>query len=276
MIKYINRIILVMLAGLGLLTTYNLSEAYVISNFLTAEGQKALDEENYAFFMPSRFYNDVLLMDFNFTENGSSFDIRIYEVARIMSDAEGIRVEDGIFLLIEQLSGPELAYTLDIEYVVDDDFSIEYIGKKQFSLPLYISLQSQTDRTILLKDDFLAEDELTYLEITEIHIYEDKELSFEIPVSIDFESFVIKDQIEDYLAANNNEAPVESFDDVSVTEYIRPVDTNNVIFRNLAIYVTLVITLTVVFFRYKNKRLGRKKATEGLQKDVTKINEKSR
>jgi len=174
MISYINKIILVILAGLGLLTTYNLSEGYVISQYLQEEGQKALDREEYTFFMPSRYYNDVLLEDLIVTEGTSIFHIRIYEVARIMAYKTGLEVEDGIFLLIEQLEGEDLAYTLDVEFVSSGDLTISYLGKKQLELPLYATIQKQTERTILLKDDFYDEESDLYHQLTTIRIKSDR------------------------------------------------------------------------------------------------------
>jgi len=275
MIKYINKIILVLLAGLGLLTTYNLSEAHVISSYLEKEGRKALENEDYTFFMPSRYYNENILADFTHTENDSSFQIKIYEVARIMAYEEGLEVEDGIFLLIEQLSGTPLLYTFDVDFVSDDDLIISYFGKRQLSLPLYATIQGQTERTILLKDDFYDEETDAYLPLTSIRIYENDELSFDIPVLIDFESFVIKNQIISYMETND-EAPNEAFLSVSITPVISPYDTNQIILRNMIIYVSFVILMTFVIYGKRNKRLGRKRATEGLQTDVDKLKEKDK
>jgi len=275
MIKYINKIILVLLAGLGLLTTYNLSEAHVISSYLEKEGRKALENEDYTFFMPSRYYNENILADFTHTENDSSFQIKIYEVARIMAYEEGLEVEDGIFLLIEQLSGTPLLYTFDVDFVSDDDLIISYFGKRQLSLPLYATIQGQTERTILLKNDFYDEETDAYLPLTSIRIYENDELSFDIPVLIDFESFVIKNQIISYMETND-EAPNEAFLSVSITPVISPYDTNQIILRNMIIYVSFVILMTFVIYGKRNKRLGRKRATEGLQTDVDKLKEKDK
>ena len=262
-----------MLAGLGLLTTYNLTEAYVISSYLTTQGEKALLEENYTFFMPSRYYNDVALVDTVFTDGETTLKIKIYEVARIMIYEDDLNVEDGIFLLIEQVSGPALHYTFDVEFIANEDLVIEYFGKKQFTLPLYITIQGGTERTVLLKDDFYDEEQEMYLPLTELKIYQNKLLSFEIPVFVDFDQFVIRDQIQHYLDAHD-EAPQEAAENYSIAPVIRIEDTNKLILRNMIIYVASVIILTVVFFRYKNNRLGKKKATEGLQKDVKKIYEK--
>lgn len=271
MIKYINRIVLVLLAGLGLLTTYNLSEAHVISTYLNEKGQEALDEGNYTFFMPSRYYHEDILVETTHTEDNVSLVIRIYEVSRIMSDEEGLRVEDGIFLLIEQISGEDLPYTFDVEFIADEDLIIPYVGKKQLSLPLYASIQKQTERTIVLKDDFYDTESDAYKPLTEIRLFQEENFDISIPVNIDFETFIIKDQIEGYLSSHDDIAPTEDFLDVSVTERIVPVDSNRIILRNLIIYVVIVITLTITFFRYKNNRLGRKEKTEGLQKDVSKL-----
>jgi hypothetical protein len=273
MIKYIYRFVLILLAGLGLLTTYNLTEAYVISGYLTREGEKALLDENYDFFLPSRYYNQNLLVDTVFSHEDTTLKIKIYEVARIMIYEEGLQVEDGIFLLIEQVSGTDLHYTFDIEFISNDDLVIEYFGKKQFTLPLYITMQGGTERTVLLKEDFYNEENDVYLPLTSIKIYQNKVLSFEIPVTIDFNQFVIRDQIQSYLDLHD-EAPEEAAENYSIAPVIKIEDTKGFILRNMIIYVATIIVLTVVFFRYKNNRLGKKKATEGLQKDVKKIYEK--
>lgn len=271
MIKYINRIIYALLAALGLMLVFNLSESYVISNFLIAEGEKALEENRMEFFMPSRYYFETPIQNFEFSEDGYTFQILIYEVARIQIVDDEYVVSDGIFFLMNQLAGEDLANIFEVEYLNDETIINTYVGSKQFTLPLYTTYQKSDKRTILLKDDFLVDND--YLDLTSVKIYQGEELKFTIPVSVDFDTFTIKTQIENYLVTNDD-TPKDPFGTVAITPYVEYEDTNHVIVRNIIIYFVSISLITVLLFKYKNKQLGRKKATQGLKQDIEKLHKK--
>jgi hypothetical protein len=125
-------------------------------------------------------------------------------------------------------------------------------------------------RPILLKDDFLVND--TYLNLININIALEDGTTFDIPVNVDFDTFTIKDQIDAYILANDD-TPRDAFDDVLIAPKIEVIDVNNLVIRNTIIYIVVALSLTVLIFKYRNKRLGRKKATEGLEKDIERLQE---
>ena len=271
MIKYINRIIYAMLAGIGLLLIFNLSQSYVITNFLIEEGQKALDEHNDAYFMPTRFYNEIPVTDFDYNHDAYVFNVKIYEVAYVtMNDDDTLEAIDGIFLFLEQISGPDLDDVFEVEFVSLSQ-TITYTGRKQLTLPLYTTFEPDTNRTIVLKEAFYINGDYEFL--TSIRIYQADTLTFDIAVNIDFNQFMIKDEINGYLNTHDS-APTEAFDHVSVTPYVEVVDEGHIVARNMIIYTVMITGLTYVMFKYrKNKRLGKKEATPGLKEDIQKLHD---
>jgi hypothetical protein len=270
MIKFFNRMLFALVLAIGLMAVYYMSEQYVITNYLLKLGNEALDEENYVFFMPARFYKEEPIENFIYTYEERTFIIRLYEVARIQLVEGEYVVSDGLFFMMHQQEGAPLDTYFEVNYKRSDDYVIEYLGTRQFTLDFYSAIMQSNSRPILLKDDFLVNEQ--YLSLININITLEDETSFDIPVDIDFTTFTLKDQIDNYIQVNDN-TPREPFLDVLIAPLVEVEDVNNLVIRNTIIYVVVALSLTVLIFTYRNKRLGRKKATEGLEKDISRIQE---
>jgi len=254
----------------GLMAVYYMTEQYVITNYLMRLGTEALEDEDYVFFMPARFYKEEPIEDFIYTADDRVFVIRLYEVARIQVLNDNYVVTDGLFFMMHQQSGRPLDSYFEVNYERSDDEIIEYLGVRQFTLDFYTAIVQSDSTPILLKEGFLVQDE--YLSLVNINITLEDQTSFDIPVNVDFTTFTLKDHIEAFIN-ENNDTPREDFLDVLIAPKIEVLDTSNLVIRNVIIYIIVSLGLTVLIFKYRNKRLGRKKATEALEKDISRIQE---
>jgi hypothetical protein len=270
MIKFFNRMLFALVIAIGLMAVYYMTEQYVITNYLVKLGEEALEEENYIFFMPARFYEEDPIEDFVYTVEERTFVIRIYEVARIQLIDDEFVVSDGIFFMMHQLEGTPIGTYFEVNYEREDSHVIEYLGTRQFTLNFYQAIMQSNSRPILLKSDFLVED--NYLDLVNINITLEDETSFDIPVHVDFTTFTIKDQIDQFIETNDD-TPREPFSNVLIAPQVEVIDVNHLVIRNTIIYVVVSLFVTVLIFKYRNKRLGRKKATEGLEKDISRVHE---
>lgn len=272
MIKYINRIIYSLLAALGLMIVFNLTDSYARTLYLETEGATALSENNYEYFISVRFYNDVPLIETTIQEGERSFDLMIYEVAYIALVDEQFIINDGLYLLMHQTAGDDLTDFFTVRISSGTTISEDYMGFKIFSLPLYSAITEDTQSSLIKKS--LFESAGIFQEITQIEIYQENDLFVTIPLSIKSTDFTVKSQIEDYITLNG-EAPNAAFDHVSMAPIVH-INTTPLVLRNIAIYAVIIITFTVVMFRVRNKRLGKKEPTIGVKQDIEKLEDHNR
>ncbi|PKK96778.1 MAG: hypothetical protein CVV58_04605, partial [Tenericutes bacterium HGW-Tenericutes-3] len=266
MIKYINRIIYSLLVALGLMLVFNLTDSYARTLYLEEEGTIALAEDNYEFFISVRFYNEVPVVDMEFTEGEQTFKLKIYETAYVQIIDDEYIVKDGLYVLMHQTAGADLTDFFTVRLISGTSVTKDYMGIKIFSLPLYSAIEEDTRAPIIKKELFEIDD--VFQDITQIEIYQDTDLFKHISVSITNQDFTVKDDIEAYILAND-QAPDASFDNVSMSPIIS-INTTPIVLRNIAIYSVVMIGLTVLFFKAK-KKLGRKQPTEGLMKDIERL-----
>ncbi|PKK92359.1 MAG: hypothetical protein CVV62_00735 [Tenericutes bacterium HGW-Tenericutes-7] len=269
MIKYINRIIYSLLVALGLMLVFNLTDSYARTLYLEEEGTIALAEDNYEFFISVRFYNEVPVVDMEFTEGEQTFKLKIYETAYVQIIDDEYIVKDGLYVLMHQTAGADLTDFFTVRLISGTSVTKDYMGIKIFSLPLYSAIEEDTRAPIIKKELFEIDD--VFQDITQIEIYQDTDLFKHISVSITNQDFTVKDDIEAYILAND-QAPDASFDNVSMSPIIS-INTTPIVLRNIAIYSVVMIGLTVLFFKAK-KKLGRKQPTEGLMKDIERLDNK--
>ncbi|MBU1093858.1 MAG: hypothetical protein KKH01_05300 [Firmicutes bacterium] len=267
MIKYINRIIYSLVAALGLMLVFNLTDSYARTLYLEEQGAIALSENDYEYFISVRFYNEVPILETTIIEGERSIDLMIYEVAYIAAINEEYIVNDGLYILMHQTSGADLTDFFTVRILAGTSISEDYMGFKIFSLPLYSAITEDTQSSLIKKS--LFEIDGVFQEITQIEIYQDNDLFYTVPVSIQDTNFTVKTQIEDYLSANS-EAPSEAFGNVSMAPIIH-INTTALVLRNIAIYAVIVIVFTILMFRARNKRLGKKDPTEGVKKDLERL-----
>ena len=269
MIKYINRIMYSLVVALGLMLVFNLTDSYARTLYLEEEGAVALAEEDYEFFISVRFYNETPVVDLNLVEGERTFNLKIFETAYIQLVDEAYVVHDGLYVLMHQTQGDDLTDFFTVRFISGTTVSLDYMGIKIFSLPLYSVIEEDTRATVIKKEMF--EINGVFQDITNIQIYQENDLFAEVPVLIEETDFSVKTQIEDYITTNST-APTSSFGDVSYAPVIN-INTTPIVLRNIAIYSIIMIGLTVVFFKAK-KKLGKKEPTTGLKKDIERLDNK--
>ncbi len=266
MIKAINAIIFSIVAALGVMLVYNLTDSYVRTQYLEERGTEELVAGNYDFFVPLRFYNDTPIVDIVVNQDDKSFRVMIYDGAYVRLIDEDLVVSSGIFLLIHQTKGETLPDFFGVKLSASDIITVEQLGVKLFSLPLYSTVDEQSKRPIFNKDEFIIDD--VFQEITKIEILEKDVLVMTIPILIQESDLGIKAELQNYIDREGS-VPTEPFGSVSISPIIR-IDSSALVIRNIAIYAVFAFGLTVLFFKAR-KKLGRKEPTKGLKKDIEKI-----
>lgn len=269
MIKYINRIIYSLVLALGLMIVFNLTDSYARTLYLEEQGAIALAENDYEYFISVRFYNALPVVEQTITEGGRTLDLKIYEVAYISLVDDVYTVHDGLYMLMHQTDGDDLTDFFTVRISSGTSISEDYMGFKIFSLPLYSAITEDTQSSLIKKDIFEIDN--VFQDITQIEIYQENDLFTTIPLSITEADFTVKSDLEDYIAAYGK-APNSSFDDVSMAAIVH-IDTTGIVLRNIAIYSVIVIALTILAFRIRNKRLGKKEPTIGLKQDLERLEE---
>lgn len=267
MIKILNRFIFALLAAIGVLLVFNLTDSYHRTLQLEEMGREALANNDYDFFVSVRYYNKVPIVDEIITEGERTFSLKIYEVAYIKLIEEEYVVTDGIHLIIHQTAGEPLYNFFSIRFEADNVPMVQYLGVKLFSLPVYSAINEETKASIIKKDTFMINDE--FQTITKMEIFQEDEVFTSIPLGIEGSVFSIRAEIESYIQ-EHNEPPSQAFDNVSMAPVIH-INNIAVVLRNIAIYFLGMIVLTLVVFKAR-KRLGRKEPTIGVKKDIEKIN----
>ncbi len=271
MIKYINRIIYALLAALGLMIVFNLTDSYARTLYLEEQGAIAIENNDYAYFISVRFYDEVPLVEETITVSDRTFDLMIYQAAYIQLVNETYVVHDGIYIMMHQTVGNSLNDFFTVRISSGTKITKDFMGVKIFSLPLYSVLDEDTQASLLKKSAF--ESDSVFQTITNITIFQDNDELTQIPVNIEETQFTVKTDIIDYINLNGS-APDEAFGNVSMAPIIE-IDTRPIVFRNIAIYIVFAIGVTVLIFTAR-KRLGKKEPTIGVKQDIEKLVEQDR
>lgn len=266
-LKYINRILYALGIALGLIFVYNLSDSYARTLELQKRGEEALDSEAYEAFMPTRYYNPTLLVDETVDESGVIYQVKIYEVAYIRLLNDELIVVDGLHVLMIQDEGVLQSEFFQVQWIQGDQM-IDYVGYRYFDLPVYSVMNAET-ATMFTRRDTFYDDQQTFEPITGFQVYQNENVLFTLDFDISESDFVIKSELEAYLDLHEDAPSSAELHYALSPEVI--IDTKPLVIRNLVIYVVIASLVTYVIFKYRNQRLGRKDPTEGLQKDIDRL-----
>jgi hypothetical protein len=270
--KLINRIIFALIMAMGLLFVYSRTDQYVRSNELIAQANKALSEENYQHFISVRFYQEVPLLEEEVTVDNTTYRLFLYETAFIRLVNDNYEVVDGFVFLLFLEQGPLLDLAFQVKISTTEETLIDYIGHRVLDLPVYLAKDQETKAFLFPRSEFYVDS--MYQEITKMDVFVSDELYFSLDLQIEESTYSIKSQIEEYLLANNK-VPHEDFGSVRIQKVIQ-IDTAPYVLRNGAIYLVAVFGVTVLFYGYRNKQLGKKEPTIGVQKDIEKLKQKQK
>jgi hypothetical protein len=267
-LKYVTRIFYAVLAALGLMLVFYISDARARKAYLGETGAIALEEGRYEAFLPGGFHKRDPLINQDVTIDGRSFKVIIYEVGYYESVTDGVYVaKQGITVLLHQQSGDPLEDMFDVAVHTDGPEAYPYLGYHVDPLDLYAILNQDTGESIILTTDF---PEGTHLEsIDLLDDIEGEKVLYQLTLDLTLSDLSIKQQLETY--ANTNQAiPTEDFDEIIVIPRVR-IDTSRAVLIGILIYVVSISALTYGLFFFKRKRLGKKAPTEGVMKDIEKM-----
>jgi hypothetical protein len=269
--RVFNRILFAFIAAIGLYLVFNASYSYAITLYVQTEGQKAIDRDDYAFFISTRYYDETEVLSDTYVMDQGTFLVKIYSVANVVEEEQ--RVVDGIFVLMHQTEGTPLEEPFGVQVSSTvGEIDVSYMGIQIPGLPIYSFIIPDTETTLVTRERFMKED--VFQNIDRIDIYRDDEIIDGIDLLVTNEDFTLREPLEKYLETTG-EAPTENVENVSVMPRIQ-IDTSRIVIRNVIIYVVIVIALMVGLFFVHKKRLGRGKPTEGIRKDIEKLAENKR
>ncbi|MFP4187701.1 MAG: hypothetical protein ACLFSU_05990 [Acholeplasmataceae bacterium] len=264
--RVFNRILFAFIAAIGLYLVFNASYSYAVTLYMETEGQEALDRNDYAFFISTRYYDANEVISDTYAIDDMTFLVKVYSVANVVEDEE--RVVDGIFVLMHQTDGAPLEEPFGVEVSSSvGDIEVSYMGIKIPGLPIYSFIIPETETTLITRERFTEDGD--FQDIDRIDIYRDDKDIGSIDLLITSEDFTLREPLEDYLE-ETGDAPTEGFKNVAVMPRIE-IDTSTIVIRSVIIYSVFVFAVMVGLFFIRKKRMGRGKPTEGIRQDIEKL-----
>ena len=266
--KLVNRIIFALIVALGLMLVSSITDEYYRSREILEIANQKLEDKDYEALISAAYYNETPVFEETIDIENKEFVVIIYEAAHLTEVSSGLKVLDGFQLLVIQKSGEMLSEYFDVLVNANNDVEASYTGFNLYNLGLYSIVDSDTQGSLLLRNYF--EKDGVYQTITKITFSKEEEVILEINLSLTEDLFTIKAPLENYVLTNEVGPKV----DIEGVNYNEPIVINvsNKIIRNVVIYLVVVILVYCFVFVRKRKFLGRTKATQGLVKDIDRIN----
>jgi hypothetical protein len=266
--RILNRIFFALLAAIGLYLVIDFTNESVVNEYVNEKGQEAIDAGDFDFFVSARYYNKNLILEDVFITDNYTFSIKIYNVANIRQVGDTYEVIEGFQIILHQTQGVDLEPPFNGNIIsATSDIDVQYLGIKISELPLYTFALGNPRSTFFNKNLFINEDifdqparlELSYGSI-EIGSYD---------FTIDYTDFRLEEWLMTYIEVHGV-LPTNGFDDVGYSSIIQ-IDSSSLVIRNSIIYIVITTIITILLFFVSKKKMGRKKATEGLTKDIQKV-----
>lgn len=267
-LKYITRIFYAVLAALGLMLVFYISDARARKDYLAETGAIALAEGRYEALLPGGYHVDEPLIDQEITIASKAFRMIVYEVGFFRSVTDSAyQAEEGMTILLHQLEGDALEEMFDVVILTAASVEHRYIGYHVAPLDLYSVLKQDSGDSIIMASDF-PDDTV----ITSIVIMDDidgKIVHATITLNLFLTDLTIRERLENE-ADTNGTIPTESFGDVVVIPRVR-IDTSKAVLIGILIYIGAILGLTYLLFYYQKRRLGKNTPTEGVMKEIEKM-----
>lgn len=269
--KIIRRIFYALAVSVGMMLVYSLTDSHVKTVALEAAGQDAIEQEDWAYFLPVRYYHSEPLLDQTVVQNGRELRILLYEVAYVgPKDGETFPVTDGLAVLIFQESGDPLAEYFQVVLTTDQETEVTDLGYQLLDFPLYSVLEEDSTSPMFAKSRFFREGS-GYANPVLMEFVQNGETVLSLPLSLDLSAFSLKDELDSYLLAHS-EPPAENSGPIAVVERLE-IDSTWPVIRNLILYAVAVVGLTIFIFTYRRRRLGHQPPTPGLETDLNRLKE---
>ena len=271
--KIIRRIFYALAVSVGMMLVYSLTDSHIKTLALEAAGREAIEQEEWTYFLPVRYYHSVPLLDQTEVQSGRQFRILLYEVAYVgPKSGETYPVTDGLAVLVFQESGEPLAEYFQVILTTDQETEITNLGYQILDFPLYSVLEEESTSPMFAASRFLKQDQ-EFADPVMMEFAQDGEIVFRLPLSLDLSAFSLKNELDSYLLTHS-EPPVENEGTIAVVERLE-IDSTWPVVRNLLLYAAGVTALTIFVFSYRRRRLGSKPPTPGLQTDLDRLKEPS-
>lgn len=277
--KVINRALYAALMALILMVTISFVSDSVRKSHLQVIAEESFELQKYEEFLPTRYYNNIPIMEDTFVYNNESFKIFMYEVVNVFGNEEDSKVvNEGLFFLIigekdkhenrylnlravsnltKEGSKVEGEETKD-EYTIDLPFSL---GRYSDKVPMFLSSLAGQE-AFYNRKSFIDED--VEYNVEKLIINDE----IEIEINFHYNEYILKNKLEEYIE-DNGKLPNES---VGIIGYKEPIfiNINKTVFIVIGIFIVFLIPLTYFIYRPR-KTLGSKAPTKGLEQDISKI-----
>lgn len=266
--KIVNRIIFGLVAALGLMLIISITDEYYRSRAVIEIVTEKLENKAYVDLISAAYYDKTPVFEGTITDEDKEFLILIYQAAHVTKSTTGLIVLDGFQLLIIQKSGTLLPEYFDVIVDAKSEIKHTYTGFNMYNLGLYSIFNPETQGSLLLRNDFEKED--IFQDISKISFVKKEETILEFNVNLTKDLFTITEPLETYISLNS-EAPKEN---ITGVDYNNPIVINvrDKSIRNSVIYLVAIVGVYYLVFVRQRKTLGRVKASQGLKKDIDRIN----
>ncbi|BCR36861.1 hypothetical protein [Mariniplasma anaerobium] len=266
--KLVNRIMFGLIITVGLMLVYSITDEYYRSREIVDIAAEKLENQEYQDLISAAYYDETPVFEQTVTQNDKEFLVLIYQAAHITDTTNGLLVLEGFQLLVVQKSGEMLPEYFDVLVSADSDVEVSYTGFNLYNLGLYSAFDPDTQGSLFLRNYFEKDD--VFQTITHITFSKDEVEIFDIEVELTESLYTLKTPLDNYIN-EYDEVPLTDIDGVS---YNAPIIINvrDKVTRNVVIYLVVVLTSYYLLFIRQRKTLGRDKMSEGLKKDVDKLN----
>lgn len=266
--KFVNRIMFGLIITVGLMLVYSITDEYYRSREIVEIAAEKLENQDYQGLISAAYYDETPVYEETITQNDKEFLVIIYQAAHITDTTNGLLVLEGFQLLVVQKSGDMLPEYFDVLVSTDSDLEVSYTGFNLYNLGLYSVFDPDTQGSLFLRNYFEKDD--VFQTITHVTFLKDEVEIFDIEVELTESLYTLKTPLENYIN-ENDDVPSTDIDGVN---YNAPliINVRDKVTRNVAIYLVVVLTSYYFLFIRQRKTLGRDKMSEGLKKDVDKLN----
>lgn len=266
--KIVNRIIFGLVAALGLMLIISITDEYYRSRAVIEIVTEKLENKAYVDLISAAYYDKTPVFEGTITDEDKEYLVLIYQAAHVTKSTTGFIVLDGFQLLIIQKSGTLLPEYFDVIVDAKSEIKHTYTGFNMYNLGLYSIFNPETQGSLLLRNDFEKED--IFQDISKISFVKKEETILEFNVNLTKDLFTITEPLETYISLNS-EAPKEN---ITGVDYNNPIVINvrDKSIRNSVIYLVAIVGVYYLVFVRQRKTLGRVKASQGLKKDIDRIN----
>jgi hypothetical protein len=257
-----------LIIAVGLMLVYTITDEYYRSReIMDIVGQK-LEDQDYQDIISAAYYDETPVFEETIIQDDQEFLVLIYQAAHITDTTNGLLVLDGFQLLVAQKSGEMLPEYFDVFVSAQSDIEVSYTGFNMYNLGLYSVFDPDTQGSLFLRNYF--EKDGVYQSINQITFSKDDVIILDIEVDLSESLFTLKTPLENYIDLNDD-VPKTDIQDVNYNSPII-IDIRDKVIRNVIIYLTAAFITYYLMFIRKRKTLGREKMSEGLKKDVDKLN----